>query len=74
MSNTTMGMCIEESLQPFHLRVSGASGCNHYSAGEPAACSRFECCSSDREAATLGEESLSGSSPTRDACGDTSSS
>lgn len=36
MSNTTMGMCIEESLQPFQLRVSGASGCNHYSAGEPA--------------------------------------
>jgi hypothetical protein len=36
MSNTTMGMCIEESLQSFHLRVSGASGCNHYSAGEPA--------------------------------------
>jgi hypothetical protein len=36
ITNTTMGLCIEERLQPFRLRVSGASGCNRYSAGEPA--------------------------------------
>jgi hypothetical protein len=36
IGNTTMGLCIEESLQPFRLRVAGGSGCNHYSAGEPA--------------------------------------
>jgi hypothetical protein len=36
ISSITMGLCIEEDLQPFHLRVSGASGCNHYFAGEPA--------------------------------------
>ncbi len=35
MANTTMGLCIEESLQRFRLRVSGASGCNRHTAGEP---------------------------------------
>jgi hypothetical protein len=35
-TNTTMGLCIEERLQPFRLRVSGSSGCHLYSAGEPA--------------------------------------
>jgi hypothetical protein len=35
VSNNTLGLCTEEDLQPFRLRVSGASGCNHYSAGEP---------------------------------------
>jgi hypothetical protein len=35
VSNNTMGLCTEEDLRPFRLRVSGASGCNHYSAGEP---------------------------------------
>lgn len=34
--NTTMGLCIEEKLQPFRLRVSGNSGCNHYQEGKPA--------------------------------------
>jgi hypothetical protein len=32
----TMGLCIEEQLQPFRLRVSGESGCNMYIPGEPA--------------------------------------
>lgn len=36
VANTTLGVCIEEALQPFRLRVSGASGCNHYTPGEPA--------------------------------------
>jgi hypothetical protein len=36
IAHTTMGLCIEESLQPFRLRVSGNSGCNYYTAGEPA--------------------------------------
>lgn len=35
-SNTTMGQCIEEELQPFVLRVSGNSGCNRFLEGEPA--------------------------------------
>jgi hypothetical protein len=35
ISNMTMGLCIEEHLQPFRLRVSGSSGCNLYSPGEP---------------------------------------
>lgn len=34
--NTTMGLCIEEKLQPHNLRVSGNSGCNLYMEGEPA--------------------------------------
>jgi hypothetical protein len=36
IANTTMGLCIEERLQPFRLRVSGNSGCNRYAAGKPA--------------------------------------
>jgi hypothetical protein len=36
LSNTTLGLCIEEELQPFRLRVSGNSGCNRYISGEPA--------------------------------------
>ena len=32
----TLGLCIDEDLQPFRLRVSGDSGCNHFRAGVPA--------------------------------------
>ena len=31
-----MGLCIEEQLQPFLLRVSGNSGCNSFMEGEVA--------------------------------------
>jgi len=34
--NDTMGLCIEEKLQPFLLRVSGKSGCNRFLPGTPA--------------------------------------
>jgi hypothetical protein len=33
---TTMGLCIDEDLQQFTLRVSGDSGCNRFVPGEPA--------------------------------------
>jgi hypothetical protein len=35
-ANTTMGLCIEEKLQPYRLRVSGNSGCNRFAHGKPA--------------------------------------
>jgi hypothetical protein len=35
-ANNTMGLCIEEELQPFRLRVSGNSGCNKFLAGKVA--------------------------------------
>lgn len=35
IANNTMGLCIEEHLQPFRLRVSGNSGCNYYTPGQP---------------------------------------
>lgn len=35
-ANNTMGLCIEEDLQRFRLRVSGNSGCNHFMSGEGA--------------------------------------
>ena len=35
IANTTMGLCIEDALQPFRLRVSGNSGCHHYTPGKP---------------------------------------
>jgi hypothetical protein len=34
--NTTMGLCIDEDLQKFQLRVSGNSGCNRFMPGKPA--------------------------------------
>jgi len=34
--NLTVGLCIEEQLQPFQLRVSGNSGCNRFIEGNPA--------------------------------------
>jgi hypothetical protein len=36
VANTTTGLCIDEKLQPFLLRVSGNSGCNRYMEGKPA--------------------------------------
>jgi hypothetical protein len=36
VENLTMGLCIEEKLQPFQLRVSGNSGCNRFLPGTPA--------------------------------------
>jgi hypothetical protein len=34
--NTTMGLCIDEELQPYLLRVSGNSGCNRFLEGKVA--------------------------------------
>jgi hypothetical protein len=34
IADHTMGVCTEKALQPFRLRVSGTSGCNHYTPGE----------------------------------------
>jgi hypothetical protein len=34
--NLTLGLCIEERLQSFQLRVSGNSGCNRFIEGKPA--------------------------------------
>jgi hypothetical protein len=36
VENLTMGLCIDEDLQRFLLRVSGNSGCNHFVPGKPA--------------------------------------
>lgn len=36
IENTTMGLCIDEELQAFRLRVSGNSGCSRFMQGEPA--------------------------------------
>ncbi len=36
VENLTAGLCIEEKLQPFKLRVTGNSGCNRYMEGMPA--------------------------------------
>ena len=36
LANTAMGLCIDEDLQAFRLRVSGNSGCNRYMPGQPA--------------------------------------
>ena len=33
VSARTMGLCIEEALQSYRLRVSGNSGCNRYKPG-----------------------------------------
>lgn len=36
IENLTMGMCIDEKLYPFLVRVSGNSGCNRFDRGKPA--------------------------------------
>jgi hypothetical protein len=36
LASTTHGFCIEQSLQPYLLRVSGGSGCGLFVEGEPA--------------------------------------
>jgi hypothetical protein len=36
IADLTGGLCIEERLQPFLLRVSGDSGCNRFMPGAPA--------------------------------------
>ncbi len=36
IANTAMGLCIDEDLQEFRLRVSGNSGCNRFMEGKPA--------------------------------------
>jgi hypothetical protein len=36
IKNDTLGLCIDEKLYPFIVRVSGNSGCNRYMKGEPA--------------------------------------
>ncbi len=36
VTNNTMGLCIDEDLQPFLLRISGNSGCNRFMPGEVA--------------------------------------
>jgi len=36
IEDRTCGLCIDEDLQPYVLRVSGDSGCNHFMDGAPA--------------------------------------
>ncbi len=36
VENLTLGLWIDEKLQPFLLRVSGNSGCNRFQGGKPA--------------------------------------
>ena len=36
IGNLTMGLCIDEQLQPYRLRVSGNSGCNRFIPGKVA--------------------------------------
>lgn len=36
IADQTLGLCIDEDLQPFLLRVNGSGGCNHFMNGEPA--------------------------------------
>ncbi|HZZ76882.1 MAG TPA: hypothetical protein VFE62_00090 [Gemmataceae bacterium] len=36
IEDKTIGLCIDEDLQPLQLVVSGKSGCNHFMPGEPA--------------------------------------
>jgi hypothetical protein len=36
VADRTMGLCIDEKLQPFLVRISGNSGCNRFMQGEPA--------------------------------------
>ena len=36
VEDQTVGLCIDEKLQPFQLRITGNGGCTRYVEGEPA--------------------------------------
>ncbi|MBA2113105.1 hypothetical protein [Bremerella alba] len=36
IEDPTCGYCIEQDLQPFHLRITGNGGCNRFMSGKPA--------------------------------------
>jgi hypothetical protein len=36
VGNLSLGLCIDEKLEPYGLRVSGLSGCNRFQEGKPA--------------------------------------
>ncbi len=36
IEDQTLGLCIDEELQPFRLRISGDGGCNRFMEGQPA--------------------------------------
>jgi hypothetical protein len=36
VANLTLGLCIDEKLQSYRLRVSGLSGCGRFQKGKPA--------------------------------------
>jgi hypothetical protein len=36
IAKSTLGLCIDEKLQPYRLSVSGNSGCNRFMPGSPA--------------------------------------
>lgn len=44
VAETTHGLCIEQSLQPYLLRVSGGSACNLFVPGVPARASGSGAC------------------------------
>jgi hypothetical protein len=36
VESTTMGLCIDEDLYPYKMRISGNGGCNRFMEGKPA--------------------------------------
>ena len=36
IGDNTLGLCIDDELQPFLLRINGSGGCNNFMEGEPA--------------------------------------
>lgn len=36
VEDQTVGLCIDEQLQPYLLRITGNGGCNRFVSGEPA--------------------------------------
>ncbi|HRI37237.1 MAG TPA: hypothetical protein PLO50_01645 [Nitrospira sp.] len=36
ITDNTVGYCIEETLQPYRLSITGNGGCNRYGSGTPA--------------------------------------
>lgn len=36
VEDQTVGMCIDEAILPYKMRITGNGGCNRFKAGEPA--------------------------------------
>jgi hypothetical protein len=58
VENLTLGLCIDEDLQPFVVRVSGNSGCNRFYGRRAGASQRLQRTATDCQAYALARQTM----------------